>query len=446
MVEVIDTDEADAVSGIVSGPKRETPEKGALAQFQLFRPEALADARDRFGAPARVIGLSSASITGFLAALFLCVVASLSVMHYARKETVVGILAPSEGTIQMLAPRHGVIAAVHVRNNQEVAKGERLVTLETETTTRTGARVSALLTTANLDQANSLRLQLSATDRSLGSAREQLRQQRSALGAKLGHLRETIGLTQERLRLAEQTAEASRVLAKRQFLSVIALRQREDAVLIAKRELLDAQVALSEIPSAIAQLDAEERKLVSDTARTSASLSMQLAQLREREVSIGADSSVQLVAPQSGRIGLLHAKVGLAVAAGANIATVVPYGAVLEAELWVPSRAIGFIRRGDRVRLMYDAFPYERFGVTEGRVEQIDRAPTSATELAPNFKTDEPLYRVLVIPSKQYVEAYGRTWPLVPGMRLQADIVLEEQSLLGWMFDQVRAAAKRQES
>ncbi len=420
----------------------ESKEAG-LAEFQLFRPEALADARDRLGSPARLIGLSAGGLTAFLAALFLCVTGALAIMSYARKETVPGVLTPTTGAMHVVVPRAGVIAAVHVRNDQQVVKGQPLVSLESDTTVASGERVSDLLSGAADDQASALELQTGASASALRSARAQIIQRRLVLTRQLAQVRSNIGILRERLRLAEETATASRLLHERQFLSTMVLRQREDAVLASRQSILAAEGTLAELPASIAALDAEEAKLMSDGARDGAALSLQIAQLRERRVSIGANSNVQLVAPQTGRIAVLHAKPGTAVSPNSNIVTILPPGALLEAELWVPSRAIGFIRRGDRVRLMYDAFPFEKFGAAEGQVIYIDRTPTAPVDLGGVVNTEEALYRVLVKVKQQEIEGYGRSWPLVPGMRLSADIILENQTILGWMFDQVRASVKR---
>ena len=61
--------------------------------------------------------------------------------------------------------------------------------------------------------------------------------------------------------------------------------------------------------------------------------------------------------------------------------TLLPDGASLLAELFVPSRAIGFVEPGQRVRLMVDAFPYQRFGTLGGRVETVSQAVLSPNEV-----------------------------------------------------------------
>ncbi|MBL7373507.1 HlyD family efflux transporter periplasmic adaptor subunit, partial [Escherichia coli] len=52
---------------------------------------------------------------------------------------------------------------------------------------------------------------------------------------------------------------------------------------------------------------------------------------------------------------------------------IVPEGSPLKAEIYAPSRAIGFVHVGQEARLLYEAFPYQRFGSFGARVESISR-------------------------------------------------------------------------
>lgn len=122
---------------------------------------------------------------------------------------------------------------------------------------------------------------------------------------------------------------------------------------------------------------------------------------------------------------------------------VLPEGEGLEADLWVPSRAAGFVQPGDPVRLMYDAFPYARFGVGRGVVKAVGRAPVAPNDLPVPIETKEGLYRVTGSLSRQDVAAYGKSWALAPGMRLNADLVLDERPMLAWLLDPVLAIKNR---
>ena len=154
----------------------------------------------------------------------------------------------------------------------------------------------------------------------------------------------------------------------------------------------------------------------------------------------------QVVALRDGQITNIQVKQGDFVGANQTLALIVPQSSVSRAQqvvLWVPSRAVGFVQPGHKVRLMFDAFPYQSFGAGSGRVADISLAPIMPNELPIPIETNEQMYKVLVTLDRDTLEAYGRSWPLRAGMRLSADLVLDEKSLLGWLFDPVTAMRKR---
>jgi membrane fusion protein len=122
---------------------------------------------------------------------------------------------------------------------------------------------------------------------------------------------------------------------------------------------------------------------------------------------------------------------------------IVPEGSPLKAELYVPSRAIGFVAKRQQVRLLFEAFPYQRFGAFEGRIDTISRVVTSPQETDVPFKIDEPVYRVTATLAAQSLTAFGEQVPFQPGMILTGNIVLDRQSFWGWLMTPFSAVAKR---
>jgi membrane fusion protein len=117
--------------------------------------------------------------------------------------------------------------------------------------------------------------------------------------------------------------------------------------------------------------------------------------------------------------------------------------AQLEVELYAPSRAIGFARAGQDVRLMYDAFPYAQFGSFKGRIATISRTAMAPGEIDAPVKLAEPAFRVRVRLDSQAIEAFGAAYAIEPGMTLKANLVLEKQSLLGWLLEPINAVRRR---
>jgi membrane fusion protein len=142
-----------------------------------------------------------------------------------------------------------------------------------------------------------------------------------------------------------------------------------------------------------------------------------------------------MTAPIAGRVTSLQAAPGQIVDPNKPLLALLPDGASLFAELFVPSRAIGFVEPGQRVRLMVDAFPYQRFGTLGGSVATVSQAVLSPNDVLGKVALTEAAYRVTVRLDRQDIDAFGRAAPLQPDMTLKADIVLEGRSLVAWLFE-----------
>jgi membrane fusion protein len=139
----------------------------------------------------------------------------------------------------------------------------------------------------------------------------------------------------------------------------------------------------------------------------------------------------------------MQARLGQPVDMVKPLMTIIPRGARVQAELYVPSRAIGFVNEGQTVRLLYDAFPYTRFGPGFGTVVQRSSVVLMPEEVTAAVKVTEPVYRVTVELRDSFMFAYGQRVPLQSGMALMADIILEDRSFLALLLDPLLAARGR---
>ena len=76
--------------------------------------------------------------------------------------------------------------------------------------------------------------------------------------------------------------------------------------------------------------------------------------------------------------------------------SILPTGSLLQAELFVPTRAVGFVRSGQQVRILYDAFPYQRFGSYGGRIIALTRTILTPTDDIGPIALSEPAYKATV--------------------------------------------------
>jgi membrane fusion protein len=152
-------------------------------------------------------------------------------------------------------------------------------------------------------------------------------------------------------------------------------------------------------------------------------------------------------APIEGRIAALPAIVGGAVEAGSLVATIVPEGGVLNARLFVATRAIGKVHAGQAVTIRYDAFPYQKYGTFKGRVADVSNSvlmPEDVARLSP-VRLTEPAYVLDVAIERRSVAIGGdRSIALRPDMLLTATIDVDEEPLLAWIGESIFGVTQRE--
>src|SRR5919206_4040152 len=113
----------------------------------LFRQEAIdfQQQHRQWGQVVLLQPLSTKIMAWSAVALVAVIFVFLFLAQYSRKETVVGYLTPASGTARIVVPRQGVIREVHVREGQEVAEGQPLLTIDTDQIAATGEHVNATM-------------------------------------------------------------------------------------------------------------------------------------------------------------------------------------------------------------------------------------------------------------------------------------------------------------
>jgi membrane fusion protein len=346
----------------------------------LFRQEVLERQTERLrGALLLSQPLPHTLLTLFLAGLVAAALVFLVRHDYVRKQTVAGVLMPDAGLLELRAPAAGSLAALHVAADSAVEAGAPLFTVRFyHTLAGEGAVTEQLL--------DEIRVQESA-----------LRQQMHELDLLASNEQQLLGLRASALTRATNLRNRA-LLAAADYDAVYA-------------QWLQQSTALGRL------------------ALQQAELRSQAAELQKQQVRMGAEQDTTVLAPAAGLVANVLRREGMSVAAGEPVLVVLPEGALLQAELWLPSSASGFVNPGQRVNLRYDAFPYQKFGVQRAYIVEIAESAVSAQPGAP------PLFRALARLERQDILAFGSFHALRPGMTLSADIVVDERSLLEWLLE-----------
>ena len=165
------------------------------------------------------------------------------------------------------------------------------------------------------------------------------------------------------------------------------------------------------------------------------SLRSELAMTEQRIAEITGRRAYVIRAPAAGRVSTLQATVGQFADPRRPQMEIIPNQSVLQAELFVPTRAIGFVRPAQEVRILYEAFPYQQFGTYRGRVKNISQTILTKSDTSGPIELKEPAYRVTAALDRPDIDAYGKRIPLQADMLLRADIILEKRSFMSWFLD-----------
>lgn len=413
---------------------------------QLFRRESLEHRqRDWLGSIQLIRPPSLALLTVFVVCVVAAVSAWLLVGEYTRKARVSGYLVPDRGVVRLVTPQPALVLQSHVAEGKTVHAGDVLFVLSVGQATLGGEAQRSIgssleerersLAASAIEQHALHRARADALDRQIASMRGELAQ-----------IADEAALQAQRLALAVQAQARLESLRGENFISAAQVQTKAEDVLglRAQQAGLARQRAahLREIGVLEAQRDELPRKSRAQRGEIERDLAMLAQQSAENE----ARSRLVVRAPQDGVVTGVLAEPGQAVTPATALASLLPANARLQAHLFAPSSAIGFMRSDQPVRLRYQAFPYQKFGHQSGHVAQVSRSPLQPSELAGLGRSvdgSEPMYRITVTLDAQSVAAYGLDQPLAPGMQLDADVLLDRRRLIEWIFEPVLGIAGR---
>jgi len=425
------------------GPQ-DAPPPPRPATRSLFRQEAIDAQREKLlGEVSRARPVPMWVFTAMVAVAAVALIVFAFTGEYTRRERVDGYLELDIGAARVSAPEASVVAELMVKEGDEIAAGQPIARLSQERTTANGANASELV-----------RQELSGRLRSLESEQAQAvlmgEQQATQARKRVDDLRKELEQSgaevdsqQQRLASAQQEAQRSAQLVKEGLYSEAMMRERRNDVLDQTTKLESLRGGRAAVERELRAAQAELPLIDIRTRTQQQQLEQRKSELQQSLVQEEAHSDSAVRAPISGIITNIAAARGDSVAADATLATIMPKGSGLHAQLLVPTRAIGFIEPGNQVVLRYDAFPFQRFGQYRGKVTSVGRTVWSAGEKVGTLPVREPVYRIEVALDRQTVGTGAQEFPLRPGMLVNADILLEKRTVFEWVFEPVLALRER---
>ncbi len=413
-----------------------------MANPPLYRHAALNAHKNHWLGKIILIRPLSYSLLTLMAVLFAVMVVAFMVWGtYTKRSAVVGQLVPETGLVKVYAPQFGIVVEKRVREGQTVKKDDVLFVLSSERYSDDRSSIQVSISTQHRQQRQSLQDEISKTRLQQRDEQQALQSRLDGIKDELERLDVQFHAQQTRVQLSDEAHKRYQGLLEKNYISREQTQQKQEEWIEQSsrlesmtREQLRMQRELVARQDELSSLRAKHQNQISQLERSVSSVNQQLTESE-------AKRRLVIRAPESGIATAVVANAGTAVEGSRPLVSIMPTGATLQAYLFAPSRAVGFVREGVPVRLRYQAYPYQKFGQASGRVESVSRTALPAGEIftmgnpSSNNQNSEPYYRITVALERQSITAYGKQQPLQAGMLLDADIMLERRRLYEWVLE-----------
>jgi len=414
-----------------------------------------------------------------MVALVFCALLWSFIGHADVIVTAPGTLWPESEVRRFYAPVDGELANLYIAEGQPVSKGDVLARLNARGAIE--AATSALEAQLKLEDAEREWLQFpekkalmerrAATLKQAMEVEEHQHEKRVAEGtSKLGEgqraqLQEARTNVEDARRARDAAKDEADKYARLFALpggggvAQLQVEGKKNALLAAENAYRVAQSRLSELGArqsletgqAKAQLEISGQELAKlrlqydaatkDVSSVEEKLRLQLqtarlvadAAARIRFENIDKDNFLLIVAPVSGVItDVTSTQPGDKIQANAPLGGIAPKDArpILKVEIAEHDRA--FLREGLPVKLKFNAFPYQRYGLLEGTLEYISPATK------PSAQSKQPVYEGRATLARDHYLVADTKFPLRYGMTATAEIVVRERRVIDLALDPFR--------
>lgn len=371
--------------------------------------------------------LVARSLSILLLLLFAVAMLAMVLVHVPETVEAPFTLVPMQAADPVKTPHAGIVVEVHAAEAQLVKKGDVLYAVASEAIADRASERDTLDATLRGGTDG-----LSNARRTYEALRAADEKERGRLERRIEDLARQQALRAERLTLARQDLQRRQEAFDQGLVSALDLSKPKMDVNQVTLELEQLAAEMSDARGAITKLTADmaARRAAFDEAEHRLQNELERATIRRdmlgRERVTGGNV-LAVPAPCDGTVAVVRTNnPGAVVHEGDVLAEVACAGTTFEAELRLPQRGLAQLRPGQTARLMYDAFPYQRYGLRYGTVTWV--SPTSTPGADGTFRV-----RAALDPSSATTPR-----PLAAGMSGRATIVVGRRRLVSYALEPLR--------
>lgn len=229
-------------------------------------------------------------------------------------------------------------------------------------------------------------------------------------------------IQQAKLRLAEQQSSYQRIM-----------KQGNADIEQAELRLKEQERSYQSLTRSgkLALLRIEEQQKASETEITS--LSSEIAQIKRQIESLEIQlAQREIKAPVNGTVFQLPIqKAGSVVQPGTMVAEIAPEGFPFIIRAQMATTESGSLRQGLPVKLKFDAYPFQDYGIVEGKLVKI--SPTTIEVDTGNGRV--AAYDLEIALDKQCINSGNKCIPLRPGDTATAEVIVRQRRIIDFLLD-----------
>lgn len=371
-----------------------------------------------------------------------------------------GRLEPKGRALRLDAPVAGTVAAINVEEGQLVEAGQVLLKFESEE-----AQAELQQAQIQLEGQKDRKTQLEFIKTQLESAvRTQQLQSQAQESEQLAQLdqiqrrlnssRQVYAVERDRLALAQNEVQRHRYLLQEGVISRSRLEELEGARLerqglleqaqsgiqqaqtelekqqsTYERTLRTGELAVLESQNQIEELEAQILEVQTEIAQTQKQIQALQFQLRQKVLYAPTDGTVfQLAINNAGTV----------LQPGQEIAQIAPATAPLILRAQMPSQESGFLQVGMPVNLKFDAYPFQDYGVVQGRLRWI--SPDSKVVETDQGRTE--VFELEIELDQPYIQDRTKQIALTPGQTATAEVIVRQRRIIDLLLDPFKKLQK----
>jgi membrane fusion protein len=426
--------------GAPPSPRKEArpASRAAPNRPPLFRQVAIdAAAGSQIGDPLDTYGRGLTLFTIAAIALVGALIAFLFLVEYSPIYRVPSYTDVRGGLVRLSAPVDARVRKIAVEEGASVSEGTLLAVLDTD-------RQTAVGDTRRAQTTQKLSIERDMIDREIAAARSEAQATHDLIDRRTAGLRAERDILRTDMRSVAQLLSSLRVqseqvaaVASSGYATKMQLAQKRDEVTAQESRLASARAALARVERDIDTSEAEGHLADTKLAGIVENRERSKGELGRLTLQAESDAEQVILSPEAGTVSAALVARGQSVVSGQILFTLAPSGAPMIVRLVVPARAAASVRPGLDVKLVFKAYPQEKFGEFDARIERVSDTPLMPADLPQMYAGQGPAFIAVASIAPELRGPGGQVIMLKAGMLADALVPVERRRAIEWLLEPI---------